>query len=138
MTAIIDQVASGTDRASEHLRRAWSKLYGRKPDLNTACLEAVAAIEVAAKPIVSPNNAKTTLGTIIRDMNAKPSKWVTDSEADVDVTKVITTMDLVWQGHYRHGDDTAPIDMTRPGAVMVVQLAAVLVGWFRAGYIRVA
>ena len=99
-------------------------------------MEAVAAIEVAAKPVVSPNNQKVTLGTLIRDMKAKPSKWDTDSEADADVDKVIAIMDMVWTGHYRHGDDSKPVNVSPEGAEMIVQLSALLVHWFRSGRIR--
>lgn len=136
VTELIERAASGGDRSAEHLRRAWSKLYRRDPDYNAACLDAVAAVEVAAKPVVSPNNSGTTLGTVLRDLKAKPSKWTTASEADADIDKVIAMLELIWQGHYRHGDAEDPIDVAEPGAAMVVQLAAVLVGWFNAGYVR--
>lgn len=135
LTDLVADAISGRDRASEHLQRAWSKAFGRRPDATGACLEAVAAIEVAAKPLVSPNNSKATLGTIIGAMKAKPSKWRTDSEATDDVEKVIAMMEMVWTGHFRHGDDTKPIDVSNEGAVMIVQLAALLVHWFRSGRI---
>lgn len=136
LTALVTEATSATDRASEHLRRAWSKAFARSPDPNGACVEAVAAIEVAAKPIVSPNNQKVTLGTLIRDMKAKPSKWDTASEADGDVEKVIAIMDMVWTGHYRHGDESKPVNVSAEGAEMIVQLSALLVHWFRSGRIR--
>lgn len=136
VTALIEEASSATDRSAEHLRRASSKAFARKPDPTGACVEAVAAIEVAAKPVVSPNNAKATLGTIIRDMKAKPSKWTTDSEADGGIETVIAMMDMVWTGHFRHGDENKPVDVSNEGAEMVVQLAAVLVHWFRSGRIR--
>lgn len=66
VTALIAQVTSNSDRASEHLRQAWSKAFGMKPDPNGACIEAAAAIEIAAEPIISPNSAKVTLGTLGR------------------------------------------------------------------------
>lgn len=135
LTALVAEATSGTDRAREHLRRAWSKAFGRKPDPNGACLEAVAAIEVAARPIVSPNSPRATLGTLIRDMQAKPSKWTTDSEADDDIGKVIAMMGMIWTGHFRHGDDSKPIDVSNVGAQMIVQLAALLVHWFTSGRI---
>lgn len=130
-----EALAAG-DRAAEHLRRAWSKAFARRSDPNGACLEAVAAIEVAAKPVVCPNNSKATLGTIIRDMNSKPSKWTTDTEADADIEKIVAMLELVWTGHFRHGDEAKPIDVTRDGGMMIVQLASVLVHWFRSGRVR--
>ncbi|MFP5316678.1 MAG: hypothetical protein ACLGI2_00075 [Acidimicrobiia bacterium] len=135
LTALVAEATSGTDRASEHLRRSWSKAFGRSPDPNGACVEAVAAIEVAARPVVSPTNMRATLGTMIRDMKAKPSKWSTHSEADEDIETVISMMDMVWTGHYRHGNDSKPIDVTNVGAEMIVPVAALLVHWFKAGRI---
>jgi len=137
LTALVEEATLGTDRASEHLRRAWSKAFGRQPDPNGACVEAVAAIEVAARPIVSPNNGRSTLGTIIRDINAKPSKWTSDSEADDDIEKIVAMMDLVWTGHFRHGDDSKPISVSNAGAEMIVHLAAILVHWFTSGRVAI-
>ncbi len=69
-------------------------------------------------------------------MKARPSKWTTASDADADVAKVIAMLELVWLGHYRHGNEEDPIDVSHEAAVMVVQLAAVLVGWFKTGLVR--
>ncbi len=38
VSRILKDATGGADRASVHLRRAWSKLYGRKPDHNGACV----------------------------------------------------------------------------------------------------
>jgi len=135
LTRLVVEATSSSDRSSEHLRRAWSKAFGRKPDPTAACVEAVAAIEAAAKPAISPKNPNTTLGTLIRDMRAKPSKWTTDSEADDDIEKIISMMEMVWTGHLRHGDDSKPIDVSEEGAEMIVQVSALLVHWFRSGRI---
>lgn len=137
LTSLIAAAFAVRDRAGEHLHRAWSKAFARRRDPTGACLEAVAAIEVAAKPVVSPRNSKATLGTLIRDMRLKPSKWITDSDADDDVITVVTMMEMVWTGHFRHGDETKPIDISDEGAVMIVQLAALLVHWFQSTRIRI-
>ncbi len=136
LTKLVTEATAARDRAAEHLRRAWSKAFARRPDPTGACMDAVAAIEVAAKPVVNPNNPKLTLGTALRDMKAKPSKWTTDSEADDDVERVFAIMELVWTGHFRHGNEAKPIDVSPEGAEMIVQLAAVLVHWFGSGRIR--
>lgn len=138
LTSLVESATAATDRAAEHLRRAWSKAFARKPDPNGACVEAVAAIEASAKPTISPKNASATLGTMIADLKNKPSKWTTDSEADEDVEKIIAMMEMVWKGHYRHGDETKPIQVSATGAEMIVQQASLLVHWFRAGRIRLA
>lgn len=136
LTQVMQTAMTAGGHAAEHLRRAWSKAFGREQDLNGCCDAAVRAIEVVAKPIVSPKNENTTLGTLIADMRNKPSKWETDSEAPRDVDTVIAMMEMVWKGHYRHGDESVSIDVNAEGAMMVVHLATMLVEWFRAGNVR--
>ena len=69
----------------------------------------------------------------IRD---KPEKWETDSEFDGSVETILGMMDMVWKGHYRHGDESAPLEMSQEAAEMTVQTAVLLVSWFRSGRIR--
>jgi hypothetical protein len=136
LTDVVGKAASGGDRAATHLQDAWSKGFGRDPDHRAASRAAVDAIEAAAKPIVSPSNERATLGTMIRDMKAKPEKWITDSAADGDIVGVIGMMELVWTGHFRHGNEEEPIDPGSGGTEMILDVAAVLVHWFRSGRIR--
>ena len=141
--------AKGDERASrirstpvwadtaEHLRTAWSKCFGRTPDPKGACIEAVSAVEVAAKPTISPNNSRTTLGSLCRDMKADLSKWGTDSELIGSVETVLSMMKMVWnEGRHRHGDESAPLEVSQEAAEMTVQTAVLLVSWFRSGRIR--
>ena len=136
MTALIETEANQPGRAAEHLRNAWSKCFGRSPDTNEACIEAVKAIEVVAKPVVSPNNSITTLGTLHRDMKADLSKWETDSEFNGSVETILSMMEMVWKGHLRHGDESVPSEVSQEAAEMTVQTAVLLVSWFRSGRIR--
>ena len=137
MTDLLEAEASQPGNAGAHLRKAWSNCFGLNPDTKGACIEAVSAVEVAAKPIISPDNSRTTLGTLCRDMEAKPSKWETDSEYVASVEAVLNMMKLVWnEGHYRHGDDRLPLEVSRESAEMTVQTAVLLVSWFRSGRIR--
>jgi hypothetical protein len=133
-----DAAMSATDRPAEHLRAAWSKTFGRDPDANGAYEHAVKAVETAGKPTVSPNNQRTTLGTMIADMRAKPEKWTTVLHSPADVEKVIALMELLWQGHFRHGDEAKPISHQVPEAEVAVQIAITLVQIFRSGAIRLA
>lgn len=137
MTRLIETEANQPGRAAEHLRTAWSRCFGRDPDPKGACREAVEAVEVAAKPVVSPRNARTTLGTLCRDMKADLSKWETDFDFEGSVEIVLGMMEMIWnRGHNRHGDASAPLDVPQEAAEMMVQTAVLLVGWFRSGRIR--
>ena len=135
VTALVEQVTSDRSRAADHLRRAWSSGFSRGADLNAACIEAVKAIEAAAKPAVSPNNAKATLGTMIAAMRDKPSKWLTDLDtAGSDALEtVIGMIEMVWKGHARHGNPDEPIDVSKERCEMILHTAALLVHWFGSG-----
>lgn len=136
MSALIDHETNQPGRAAQHLRGAWSKCFGRDPDTNEACMEAVKAIEVAGVSEVIPDDPAPTLGKMCAAIRLKPEKWETDSEFDGSVATVLALMDMVWKGHYRHGDETAPLEVSQEAAEMTVQTAVLLVSWFRTGRIR--
>lgn len=119
------------DRASEHLRRALSLIYGKNPDPNSACMEAVRAIEVVARPIVAPRADSMRLGLMIKQIEGQPEKWVTDLVQDGDVQVFVSLMRWVLLSHYRHGDESQPVAPSKATAEMVVQLAVLLTEWFR-------
>ena len=54
ITELVEQVTSDRSRAADHLRRAWSLGFSREADLNAACVEAIKAIEAAAKRHSAP------------------------------------------------------------------------------------
>ena len=140
ITALVEAVTSNIDRASEHLRRAWSLAFSREADPNAACVEATKAIEAAARSTIEPNNPRATLGTMIAAMEAKPTKWHTDlTSPDLDgVGTVIGIMKAVWKGHLRHGNPNEPLDVPAERCEMIVHSAALLVHWFSSGRVRQA
>jgi hypothetical protein len=73
--AAISDIGSQDERAGRSLTDAWRAIATRDPDPIEGYDKAVKAIEAAAQPVISPSNTVATLGTIIRDMKAKPSKW---------------------------------------------------------------
>lgn len=136
MTELIESEANQPGRAAEHLRSAWSRCFGRDPDPNDAYSEAVKAIEVAAKPVVTPDDPLATLGKMIGAVRDKPEKWETDSGLDGSVQTILSMMDMVWKGQLRHGDEDAALEVSQEAAEMTVQTAVLLVSWFRSGRIR--
>lgn len=144
MTKLVQTEIDEEERASDHLRRAWSKCFrvNPAPDLNGACSDAVSAVEAAAKPVISPDNRKTTLGSLLRDMHPDPKKnpgykWETASEFNGGIETVFSMMQMVWNnGRYRHGDADVPLEVSQESAEMTVQAAVLLVSWFRSGRIR--
>lgn len=130
-----------TGRPSEHLSRAWRAVYGRQPNPGEGYREAIRAVEAAAKPVVSPDNGRTTLGTIIHDMRARPDKWevrLKHHTPDGQVSAVVGMLDLLWSGQSgRHGDPApdAPMDVTQEEAEAGLHLAVTLVHWFSRGVV---
>jgi hypothetical protein len=132
-----------TGRPGEHLSRAWRHIYGRVASPSEGYREAVKAVEAAAGPIASPANARRTLGTIIRDLEAKPEKWVVRLRTDnpkASVPTVTGMLDILWTGQTgRHADPdpdpTAPLDVTQEDAEAALHLALTLVQWFTSGVV---
>lgn len=135
---------AGGGRAAQHLAQAWRAVYGRDPDPTGAYRESVRAVEAAGIPVVSPDNKSATLGTMIRDMRAKPEKWrvlLGGDNQQVAVLGVVGMLDLLWKGQAdRHGtaDETTPIAVSPEEAQAALQLAMPLVRWFTDGSISLA
>ena len=137
MIELIETEANQSGHAAAHLRNAWSKCFDLNPDPKGACREAVEAVEVAAKLVVTPTDSMPSLGKMCGAIRDKPEKWATDSEFDRGVESVLRMMELVWnEGRFRHGDESAPVDVSQEAAEMTVQTAVLLVSWFRSGRIR--
>lgn len=123
-------VASAQGSAGDHLTKAWNAAYGRRSDPGVAYGEAVKAVEAALAAHVSPQNAKQTLGTMIRDVAAKPSKWkfvIADGNAS-GVEMLVSMMRVLWDGQTsRHGGTGTTRAETPEEARAAVHLAATIV-----------
>ena len=69
---VVEKVES---TASEHLTDAWNAAYGRTSDPVKAYDEAIRAVEAAFRPIVTPQNDKQTLTSMVADIRQAPQKW---------------------------------------------------------------
>lgn len=69
--------------AGTHLENAWHLAYGRAPNPGESYRESVKAVEAAAIPIVLPNDTLATLGKILGEMRAHPTKWSTTAQLPV-------------------------------------------------------
>jgi hypothetical protein len=127
----ITATASFSQRAARHLTSSWQQVATRDPDPNGAYDQAVKAVEAVAQPIVSPKNSNATLGTILRDMKAKPSKWTFELQ---DVDTVIAMSETLWTKHIRHGTDVRT-DHTVAEADAALHLAIPLVRFFAGGLV---
>ena len=108
LQSVADAVFVTNDRPADYLKSAWHKAWGRNPDASGAHQDAVGATEAAYAPIISPNNDRATLGTIIRDIRAKPPKFrlrLQTRSGEEDVGRVVAMMELLLKSQRRHGTD---------------------------------
>lgn len=141
---VVDAVAELIDEdvvGSKLLLEAWTALHGRSPDHSNAYRKAIAAIERALAPIVSPKNLKPTLGTIainIRDQ--KDWRFGFDRDAaDRTSSEVLSDLlRLVYAGQVdRHPTgEQADAEVTYEAAVSAVSIAMAVLQWVRAGAVR--
>ena len=142
VVAAAERVMADAGRAGEYLQNAWSKIYGRHPDPSAGYGQSVNAVEAAARPVVSPNDATTTLGKIIGQVRQNPQAWTIEVPAPpaFERGKVLLGMlDLLWKGHAdRHGtpDPNVPISVSQSEAEAALHLAVTLVHWFNSGAVR--
>ncbi len=134
----LDELASHTPRVHDHMGFAWSKLMGRSPDPSSAYREAIRAVEVAAKPVVAPNDARFTLGKAIRLLTDTPDKWSFVLEG-ADAASVAAMAQIVWKGQLdRHGtdDESVPLLVTQEQADAAFHICLALCRIFAGGLIQ--
>jgi hypothetical protein len=137
-----DALMSASGRSGQHLALAWRAIYGRPARPGEGYRECVRAVEAAAIPVVSPNNAKATLGTVIGDLRSAPDKWTVPLDSpspDQQIPAVIGMLELLWRGQGdRHGtpDLAVPLSVTQEQAETAVHLALPLIHFFTAGVVE--
>jgi len=140
--AVKDQVQAVVDAAEgspgEHLTNAWNEAYGKNADPVKSYSESIKAVEAAMAERISPQNAKQTLGTMVRDVRAKPEKWISVLP-DGGVGTVLSMMQTLWDGQTsRHGGLHPTRHETVEEAQAAVHLAATLVQFGVTGGIDLA
>lgn len=141
VVAAAEMAMSAPGSAGSLLASAWGRAYGRHPDPGQAYGNAIKAVEAAAVGVISPNNARATLGTMIKDIEAAPHKWVfaLTTAPHVDPVGTVTNMmQCLWTGQAgRHGSAAAiHVDNTQREAEVALSLAIPLIQWFSDGAIR--
>ncbi len=132
----LDIALSRSSRAGRDLAQAWEDLYGLNPDPSNAYRLSVRAVENAAIPIISPNNTRATLGTVIRDMeNQKRWKLPLSREDSRALSSevLLKMMKMLWVGqHDRHGGQSDSTAVSIDEATAAVAVATTLVHLFDA------
>ena len=127
------RAANVDDPATHHLNSAMGAAWGPQENATEAYDEAVKALEAVLKPLVSPNNDSTRLGTIIRDLRAKPDKWKMALSSDATpegVLVIADLLDLVWKYHIRHAREEF-VKHSIEEARDVISIAVMVIGLTR-------
>ncbi len=131
-------IATADASAATHLAKAWSETFGKDKNPAHAHAEMIKAVESAAIPVVTPNNTKATLGTLIGQLAAQGSRYTTSGEsaANDGVEAVVAMMKVVWQQQTdRHGANPT-IPATQDRVEFLLPIAAALVHAFSNGHVR--
>lgn len=132
---------------SQLMVKAWNAAYGLEPHPDVAFLLAVQATEAAARGVISPDDGAARLGKMIRDCEAKPSKWelvitesrpyVPEQDSALDgVQAVIQMLRVIAYGQKaRHPDHDSDVNSIHE-ARAAVNLAVTLVQWCIDGAFR--
>ncbi|MER6441251.1 hypothetical protein ABT275_33440 [Streptomyces sp. NPDC001185] len=137
----VESGASKAQAAAEHLRAAFSEVYGIHPDPSAAYSRAIKAVEAVANPLFLPNSPEPTLGAVRSTLDQGRNKYemvIADrAGAPANIDAVVAMISLLWHGQRdRHegGPTSAPV--SQEAAEAAVHASAVLVHWFSTGAIR--
>ncbi|MDQ1128294.1 hypothetical protein [Microbacterium sp. SORGH_AS_0888] len=128
-----EQAIAASGDAGQLLAEAWHAAFGKSPDAEEAYEKAIKAVEEAGAHVVSPNNKKATLGTMIRDMKSQTDWKLPLGSAEADAP--VRMAEALWQGQEsRHGGNgyRKPTPQEAEAAVL---LAVPLVQWFSSGVV---
>jgi hypothetical protein len=127
-----------TDVASEELREAWGKAYGRNPDPSDAWEHAIKACEALLIPMVVPNQNKANLGHVLGQLRKETFQLIVQDNTDTPQNAVNPVLALEQMLHliYPNPDRHPAPSRRNPSqheAEAVVNLAVLVVQWARSG-----
>ncbi|WP_314672175.1 hypothetical protein [uncultured Rothia sp.] len=115
---------SVSELAGNHLRNSWKNAYMHGGNHEEAWGSARKAVECMLTPIVSPNNPRATISSLIRDMKVKPEKWVCTIPASNNkesVEKFISLLRMMPYEPGHHGQE--PTEISEKEAQLQATLA---------------
>jgi hypothetical protein len=134
-------ISTAKPAAADHLRTAWVAAYGLHPDPDKAYDHAVLAIEELSCPLVSPQNSRATLGTVINDLRNQITRWElnigdTANGQPAAIGSLIEMLSLIWKGQSRHAGNANSRQQTQAEAEAAVHMAATLTQWLTTEVLR--
>jgi hypothetical protein len=136
--AVMEAIQKAASSPSQHLSNAWSATFGRDKNPTQAHAEMVRAVESAAIPVLTPNDRKATLGTLIGQLESQATLYTTASASagNDGIQAVVAMMRMLWQQQTdRHGADPT-VQATQERVEMLLPVAAALVHTFATSGVR--
>lgn len=101
-TSAYQQLINSQEDYAPLLKTSWEYCYGRQPNPSEAYTYAIRAVEAAGWRIISPNNNKATLGTLIKDLGvqSQAGKITTvfkDNKSGDTITMAVVLMQRLWE-----------------------------------------
>lgn len=124
--------------AAQHLKLAWVATYSREQNPTLAQVEMIRAVESAARPVLTPNDRRATLGTLIGQLNSQEPLYTTAGASDANdgMAAVLSMMRVLWQQQTdRHGANPT-IPATQERVEFLLPVAAAVVHAFSTGAVR--
>ena len=124
--------------AAEHLKLAWAATHSRERNPALAHSEMIRAVESAARPVLTPNDLRATLGTLVGQLTSQSSLYTTAgaSVANDGVAALASMMRMLWQQQTdRHGANPT-ITATQERVEFLLPMAAAVVHAFSTGAVH--
>ena len=139
-TSAYQQLINSQEDYAPLLKSSWEYCYGRQPNPSETYIYGIRAVEAVSWRVISPNNNKATLGTLIKDIKVQmqSGKLVSafnDNQSIETVNTVATLMERLWQSQTdRHatGNYVKPSQIEAEAAV---HIALTLCHFFSSGLI---
>lgn len=131
-------IQAADESAAAHLQTAWVATHGRDRNPTFAHAEMVRAVESAARPVVTPNDNRATLGTLIGQITNQGALYTTGGASDANdgVAGLVAMMQMVWQQQTdRHGANPT-IPATQARVEFLLPITAALVAAFSTQGVR--
>lgn len=139
-TDAYQQLINSTEDYARLLKTSWEYCYGRQPSPSETYTYAIRAVEAASWRIITPNNQKATLGTLINDLRAQAqaSKVVfafKDNKESDSVDTVVSLMKRLWNSQTDRHATGSFVHPSQIEAEAAVHMAITLCHFFTKGLI---
>lgn len=134
------QLINSQEDYASLLKTSWEYCYGRQPNPSETYTYAIRAVEAASWRIITPNNHKATLGTLIKDLKAQAQagKFIfafNDKKEQDSAETVVSLMRRLWESQTDRHATGNYIHPSQIEAEAAVHMAITLCHFFTNGLV---